>query len=135
VTVACEPTGHRWRVLGQLAADRGMRFVCVQTLQTERARLSMLGHGMRGYWNWATDRLSVRRARSHGSGLSELRRSAGRQRAHIDMPGDNGHSRKAYPVTARVKALLDTDSHRGKRCCARPSGDNPAVHLRHGTAT
>jgi transposase len=23
VTVACEPTGHRWRVLGQLAADRG----------------------------------------------------------------------------------------------------------------
>ena len=28
VTVACEPTGHRWRVLGQLAADRGMPFVC-----------------------------------------------------------------------------------------------------------
>jgi transposase len=30
VTVACEPTGHRWRVLGQLAADRSMPFVCVQ---------------------------------------------------------------------------------------------------------
>ena len=30
VTVACEPTGHRWRVLGQLAAERGMPFVCVQ---------------------------------------------------------------------------------------------------------
>jgi transposase len=30
VTVACEPTGHRWRVLGQLAADRGMAFVCVR---------------------------------------------------------------------------------------------------------
>ena len=30
VTVACEPTGHRWRVLGQLAADRGMPYVCVQ---------------------------------------------------------------------------------------------------------
>src|SRR5207302_10772488 len=28
VTVACEPTGRRWRVLGQLAADRGMPFVC-----------------------------------------------------------------------------------------------------------
>ena len=40
VTVACEPTGHRWRVLGQLAADRGMRFVCVQTLQTSWARRS-----------------------------------------------------------------------------------------------
>jgi transposase len=30
VTVACEPTGHRWRVLGQLADQRGMTFVCVQ---------------------------------------------------------------------------------------------------------
>jgi len=30
VTVACEPTGHRWSVLGQLAADRSMPFVCVQ---------------------------------------------------------------------------------------------------------
>jgi hypothetical protein len=33
-TVACEPTGHRWRVLGQLAADRSMPFVCVQPIQT-----------------------------------------------------------------------------------------------------
>lgn len=30
VTVGCEPTGHRWRVLGRLAADRGMALVCVQ---------------------------------------------------------------------------------------------------------
>ena len=37
-TVACEPTGHRWRVLGQLAAERGMSFVCVQTIQTAQAR-------------------------------------------------------------------------------------------------
>jgi transposase len=28
VKVAVEPTGHRWRVVGQLAADRGMAFVC-----------------------------------------------------------------------------------------------------------
>src|SRR3979409_1052397 len=34
VTVACEPTGHRWRVLGQLAADRAMPFVCVQPMLT-----------------------------------------------------------------------------------------------------
>jgi len=27
VTVACEPTGHRWRVLGQLAADLQLLFV------------------------------------------------------------------------------------------------------------
>jgi transposase len=38
VTVACEPTGHRWRVLGQLAADRGMPFVCVQPMLTSWAR-------------------------------------------------------------------------------------------------
>jgi transposase len=38
VTIACEPTGHRWRVLGQLAADRSMPFVCVQPMQTSWAR-------------------------------------------------------------------------------------------------
>jgi transposase len=38
VTVACEPTGHRWRILGQLAADRGMAFVCVQPMITSWAR-------------------------------------------------------------------------------------------------
>jgi len=40
VTVSCEPTGHRWRVLGQLAADRGMAFVCVQPMLTSWARRS-----------------------------------------------------------------------------------------------
>lgn len=39
-TVACEPTGHRWRVLGQLAAERGMSFVCVQPMLTSRERKS-----------------------------------------------------------------------------------------------
>jgi transposase len=38
VTVACEPTGHRWRVIGQLAADRSMPFVCVQPLLVARSR-------------------------------------------------------------------------------------------------
>jgi transposase len=38
VTVACEPTGHRWRVLGRLAERRSMRFVCVQTIKTAQAR-------------------------------------------------------------------------------------------------
>ena len=40
MTVACEPTGHRWRVLGQLAADRRMPFVCVQPMLTSWARRS-----------------------------------------------------------------------------------------------
>jgi transposase len=38
VTVACEPTGHQWRVLGQLAADRRMPFVCVEPMVTSWSR-------------------------------------------------------------------------------------------------
>jgi transposase len=38
VTVACEPTGHRWRVLDQIAAERGLALVCVQPLLVYRAR-------------------------------------------------------------------------------------------------
>jgi transposase len=38
VTVACEPTGHRWRVLDQLAAERRLALVCVQPLLVYRAR-------------------------------------------------------------------------------------------------
>jgi transposase len=38
VTVSCEPTGHRWRVVGQLALDRAMPFVCVQPLLVARSR-------------------------------------------------------------------------------------------------
>ena len=40
VTVGCEPTGHRWRVLDQLAARQNMVLVCVQPLLTGRARES-----------------------------------------------------------------------------------------------
>jgi transposase len=36
--LACEPTGHRWRVLDQLAAQRGLALVCVQPLLVYRAR-------------------------------------------------------------------------------------------------
>ncbi len=38
VVVACEPTGHRWRVLDLIAAELGMRLVCVQPLLVCRAR-------------------------------------------------------------------------------------------------
>ena len=40
VVVACEPTGHRWRVLDQIAAELGVRLVCVQPLLVHRARES-----------------------------------------------------------------------------------------------
>ena len=36
--VGCEPTGHRWRVVDQLAAELGMPLVCVQPLLVGRAR-------------------------------------------------------------------------------------------------
>jgi transposase len=38
VTAACEPNGHWWRVLDQLAAQRGLALVCVQPLLVYRAR-------------------------------------------------------------------------------------------------
>ena len=38
MTVSCEPTGHRWRVLSQLAADRPVPFVCVQPVVTSWSR-------------------------------------------------------------------------------------------------
>ena len=40
VVVACEPTGHRWRVLDQIAAEADVRLVCVQPLLVHRARES-----------------------------------------------------------------------------------------------
>jgi transposase len=38
VVVGCEPTGHRWRAVMQLADDAGMGFVCVQSLRVHLAR-------------------------------------------------------------------------------------------------
>jgi len=38
VTVACEPTGHRWRVVFDLCAAAGLALVCVQPLLVHRAR-------------------------------------------------------------------------------------------------
>jgi transposase len=38
VLVGCEPTGHRWRSVMQLADDAGMGFVCVQSLRVHLAR-------------------------------------------------------------------------------------------------
>jgi transposase len=38
VSVACEPTGHRWRVVTQLAGQKQMPMVCVQPLLVARGR-------------------------------------------------------------------------------------------------
>ena len=38
VTVACEPTGHRWKAVMGLADAAGLGFVCVQSLAVHRSR-------------------------------------------------------------------------------------------------
>jgi transposase len=38
VTVACEPTGHRWQVVRQLATSAGMPMVCVSPMLVAHAR-------------------------------------------------------------------------------------------------
>jgi len=38
VTVACEPTGHRWKALMGLADGAGQAFVCVQSMAVHRSR-------------------------------------------------------------------------------------------------
>jgi transposase len=38
VVVACEPTGHRWRVVAELCRQQGLELVCVQPLLVHRAR-------------------------------------------------------------------------------------------------
>ncbi|MGH8829303.1 MAG: IS110 family transposase [Jiangellaceae bacterium] len=38
VTLACEPTGHRWKVVNELATAAGIDLVCVQPLLVHRAR-------------------------------------------------------------------------------------------------
>lgn len=38
VVVACEPTGHRWKVVLQSAGGRGLAVVCVQPMLVARAR-------------------------------------------------------------------------------------------------
>jgi transposase len=38
VTVGCEPTGHRWRVLNELAVQRDMTLMCVNPMLVGRAR-------------------------------------------------------------------------------------------------
>jgi transposase len=38
MVVGCEPTGHRWRSVMQLADEAGMGFVCVQSLKVHLAR-------------------------------------------------------------------------------------------------
>jgi transposase len=91
VTVACEPTGHRWRVLGQLAADRGMAFVCVQPTVTSWARKSE---------DLTTDKTDDKDA-------VLIARLTGQLRCYLPEPVDETWGRLRHLGTRREQ-LLDT---------------------------
>jgi hypothetical protein len=57
VVVACEPTGHRWRVVVEHAHRLGLGTVCVQPLLVRRAREAEDGGFNR---NWTLCGRSVR---------------------------------------------------------------------------
>lgn len=61
VTVVCEPTGHRWRVVGQLAADRGCRScACSRRRPRPRAgRLRLRVATWRAVWGCLRDNRAV----------------------------------------------------------------------------
>jgi transposase len=114
VVVACEPTGHRWRVLDQLAAAAELRLVCVQPLLVARAREA---EDLTRNKNDDTDAVVIARL------VTELR-------CYLPERADPGWARlrhlgarRAQLVVAagaarqQVRDLLE--SVRGRRCWAR----------------
>ena len=94
VTVSCEPTGHRWRVLGQLAADRGMPFVCVQPMQTSWARRS--------------EDLTFDKTDDKDAVL--IARLTAQLRCYIPEPVDETWGRLRHLGTRRAQLIVDTVS-------------------------
>jgi transposase len=94
-TVACEPTGHRWRVLGQLAADRGMPFVCVQPMQTSWARRS--------------EDLTVDKTDDKDAVL--IARLTGQLRGYIPEPVDETWGRLRHLGVRREQLIVEMVSH------------------------
>jgi transposase len=109
VVVACEPTGHRWRVLDLTAAEAGVALVCVQPLLVARAREA---EDFTRNKNDNTDATIIARL------VTELR---------CYLP------ERAGPAWARLRHLnapCPTD-HRDQRC--RPAGSGPTrVRLARG---
>jgi transposase len=95
VTVACEPTGHRWRVLGQLAADRNMLFVCVQPMQTSWARRS--------------EDLTFDKTDDKDAVL--IARLAAQLRCYIPEPVDETWGRLRHLGVRREQLIVDASGH------------------------
>ena len=94
VTVSCEPTGHRWRVLGQLAADRSMPFVCVQPMQTSWARRS--------------EDLTFDKTDEKGAVL--IARLTAQLRCYVPEPVDETWCRLRHLGTRRAQLITETSS-------------------------
>jgi transposase len=91
VTVACEPTGHRWRVLGQLAAGRAMPFVCVQPLVTS--------------WSRRTEDLTSDKTDDKDAVL--IARLTAQLRCYVPEPADEAWARLRHLGTRREQLLSD----------------------------
>jgi transposase len=91
VTVSCEPTGHRWRVLGQLAADRSMPFVCVQPLVTS--------------WSRRTEDLTCDKTDDKDAVL--IARLTAQLRCYVPEPVDEKWGRLRHLGTRREQLLTD----------------------------
>ena len=94
VTVSCEPTGHRWRVLGQLAADRSMPFVCVQPLVTS--------------WSRRTEDLTVDKTDDKDAVL--IARLTAQLRCYIPEPVDETWARLRHLGTRREQLITEACS-------------------------
>src|SRR5215470_11540769 len=94
VTVSCEPTGHRWRVLGQLAADRSMPFVCVQPMVTS--------------WSRRTEDLTCDKTDEKDAVL--IARLTAQLRCYVPEPVDETWARLRHLGTRREQLLTEAGS-------------------------
>ena len=130
VTVAREPTGHRWRILGQLGADPGMSFVCVQPAVSS--------------WACKTEDLTTDKTDDQDAVL--IARLIGRLRCYLPEPVDETWGRLRH-LGVRREQLLDepvacvcSPAPADHRCASRPgarSGDacRTTASTRRATAT
>jgi transposase len=94
VTVSCEPTGHRWRVLGQLAADRGMPFVCVQPVVT--------------FWSRRAEDLTFDKTDDKDAVL--IARLTAQLRCYVPEPIDETWARLRHLGTRREQLITEAGS-------------------------
>jgi transposase len=96
VTVAAEPTGHRWRVVGQLAAERGMALVRVQPLMSA----------------WARRAEDLTFDKTDDKDAVLIARLAAQLRCYLPEPADETWSRSGWSVHGDRRGL---PSHAGNR--------------------